>query len=95
MTTPSAQTGDISVDSIIGATLQNTEIDKQLGIAILSIDATDDGNVIVNMDSSIMDVFMVIVDGEEWDDVYIEGDKMDIFFYAGTEKIEIFGDMME
>ncbi len=94
-TASSAQSGDVSVDSIIGATVQNTEMDKQSGIATLSIDAKDDGNVIVNLDSSIMDVFMVIVDGEEWDDVYIEGDKMDIFFYAGTEKIEIFGDMME
>ncbi len=96
MTTPSTQTGDVSVDSIVGATVQNTEMDKQSGIATLSIDAQDDGNVIVNLDSSIMDVFMVIVDGEEWDDVYyIEGDKMDIFFYAGTEKIEIFGDVIE
>ena len=89
------QTGGISVDSIIGATIKNTEIDKQSGIVVVSIDAQDDGMVMLNLDSMIKDIFMVIVDGEEWDDVYIDNEnKMEIHFYAGTEKIEILGNVL-
>jgi len=98
LSTPSStltQTGEISVDSIIGATIKNTEIDKQSGIVVVSIDAQDDGMVMLNLDSMIKDVFMVIVDGEEWDDAYIDDtNNMEIHFYAGTEKIEILGNVL-
>ena len=87
---------EISVDSIMGATIKNTEVDKQSGIVVVSIDAQDDGMVMLNLDSAIQDVFMVIVDGEEWDDAYIndENNMIEIHFYAGTEKIEIFGNVL-
>ncbi len=93
----STQVGkEVSIDSIMGATIKNTEIDKQSGIVIVSIDAQDDGMVMLNLDSTINDIFMVIVDGEEWDDAYIdeENTMMEIHFYAGTEKIEILGSIL-
>ncbi len=34
---------------------------------------------------------MVLVDGEEWDDVEIAGNDVTVMFPAGTEKIEIIG----
>jgi len=40
---------------------------------------------------SIQDVFMVIVDGEEWDDAYIDDNDVKFYFFAGIEKIEIIG----
>ena len=93
---PSAPTssGETSVDSIIGATLKNIKIDRQSGVVAVSIDAQDDGKITLNLDSVIKDVFMVIVDDEEWDDVFGDGNKMQIYFYAGTEKIEILGSIL-
>ncbi len=34
---------------------------------------------------------MVLVDGEEWDDVEIDGNQVTVEFPAGTEEIEIIG----
>ncbi len=34
---------------------------------------------------------MVLVDGEEWDDVEIDGNQITVEFPAGTEEIEIIG----
>lgn len=91
----SIQAGEISVDSIVGATIKDTEIDKQSGIVTVSINAHDDGMVMLNLDSAINDVFMVIVDGEEWDDVYLDDkNNIEIHLYAGTEKIEILGNVL-
>ena len=88
------QVGAISVDSVTGATIKDTMIDSQSGIAVLSIDAQDDGKIMLNLPSAIKDVFMVIVDGEEWDDAYIDGNKIKVYFHAGTEKIEILGNVL-
>lgn len=88
------QVGDISVDSVTGAMIKDTMIDEQSGSATLSIDAHDDGKIILNLPSTTMDAFMVIVDNEEWDDAYIDGDKVKVYFYAGTEKIEIIGNVL-
>lgn len=88
------QVGAISIDSVIGATIKNTEIDRQSGTVIVSIDAQDDGKIMLNLPSTVKDVFMVIVDGEEWDDAYIDGNKIKVYFYAGTEKIEIIGNIL-
>jgi predicted secreted protein with PEFG-CTERM motif len=34
---------------------------------------------------------MVLVDGQEWDDVEISGNQVTVMFPAGTEKIEVLG----
>ena len=83
-----------SVDSIIGATMKDVKIDRQSGTVVVSIDAKNDGKITLNLDSAIKDVFMVIVDDEEWDDVFIDGNKIQIYFYAGTENIEILGSIL-
>ncbi|MDH3854240.1 MAG: PEFG-CTERM sorting domain-containing protein, partial [Nitrosopumilus sp.] len=36
-------------------------------------------------------IFMVLVDGEEWDDVEIVANKVTVMFPAGAETIEIIG----
>ena len=88
------QVGEISIDSIVGSTIKDTKIDRQSGTVIVLIDAQDDGKIMLNLPSIIKDVFMVIVDGEEWDDASIDGNKIKVYFYAGTEKIEIFGNTL-
>ena len=86
--------GAISVDSVTGATIKDTMIDKQSEAVIVSIDAHDDGKIMLNLPSTVSDVFMVIVDGEEWDDAYIDENEVKIYFYAGAEKIEIIGNVL-
>ena len=88
------QVGEISIDSIVGSTIKDTKIDRQSGTVIVLIDAQDDGKIILNLPSTIKDAFMIIVDGEEWDDASIDGNKIKVYFYAGTEKIEIIGKIL-
>lgn len=81
------------IGTTTGATVLNTAIDSQSNVISVSINAYDDGNLTINLPSDLTEVYMVLVDREEWDSAYINGDKLDIDFYAGTEKIEIFGNI--
>ena len=59
---------------------------------IINIDATDDGTLTVTPSESTQEgIFMVLVDGEEWDDVEINGNIVTVEFPAGAEEIEIIG----
>ena len=94
-TSPTMQmsSGIVSVDSVVGATVKDTQLNRQSGTITVSIDAYDDGKITLNLSSSLKDAFMVIVDGEEWDDAHIDGNNVKVYFYAGTEKIEIIGNV--
>ena len=53
---------------------------------------TEDGTLTVTPSKSVLDgAFMVLVDGEEWDDVEINGNEISVMFLAGAEEIEIIG----
>jgi predicted secreted protein with PEFG-CTERM motif len=59
---------------------------------IININAEDDGTLTINPETQVIDgIFMVLVDGEEWDDVEIVNNKVTVMFPAGTEQIEIIG----
>ena len=59
---------------------------------IISLDAHNDGILIVTpSESTLHGIFMVLVDGEEWDDVEINGNEVTVMFLAGAEEIEIIG----
>ncbi len=63
--------------------------DKSL---IIMISANKDGTFTISPSKEVLTgAFMVLVDGEEWDDAEITGKKITVNFFAGTEKIEIFG----
>ena len=83
--------GSSLVDSISGATMVGTDVDRQSGIMVISINAHDDGKIKLTLPQSIDGAFMVLVDGEEWDDAYIDGNQVKVYFHAGTEKIEVIG----
>ena len=72
--------------------MTDAKLDKRAGVIAISIQSQDDGKIKLDIPSAIKDVFMVLVDGEEWDDAYVNGDKVNVYFYAGTEQIEIIGD---
>ena len=77
-------------DSITGAVLQSNSFDRASGTVTVVIDAFDDGSIKINV-PQLSTVDMVLVDGEEWDDAYIHGNMVKVYFLAGTEKIEIIG----
>ena len=83
----------ISVDSITGASIINTKLDKQSQILEVLISADDDSKMVINLPSIVKDVYMVIVDGEQWDDVHMDENNVRVYFHAGVEKIEILGDV--
>ena len=78
---------DISGGMVTGAAI-NTD-DNSI---IISLDANDDGTLTITPTESTQEgIFMVLVDGEEWDDVEINGNEVTVMFLAGAEEIEIIG----
>jgi len=99
-TTPDKQCGanDISASgkcipfSISGGMVTGATINTNDNSIIISINAEDDGILTVTPSKSVQDgIFMVLVDGEEWDDVEIVANKVTVMFPAGAEQIEIIG----
>ena len=73
---------------VTGATL----ISGDNGSIIISINAENDGTLTVTpSETTIRDIKFVLVDGEEWDDAEITGNKVTVMFLAGAETIEIVG----
>lgn len=66
--------------------------DQENNSLLFSIRAVEDGILTVNYsDDVIQDVFMILVDGEEWNDYEIAEDKIMVNFPAGIKEIEIIG----
>ena len=79
--------GSISGGAITGSSVN--EKDKSI---VINIDAEDDGTLMVTMTEEVQSgIYAVWVDGEEWDDVIIDGNNVTVEFLAGAEVIEIFG----
>ncbi len=78
--------------SISGGVVTGATVNTKDNSLIVMISANEDGILTLNPSKNILDgVFMVLVDGEEWDDVEINGNEITIMFLAGAEKIEIIG----
>ena len=79
--------GSISGGAITGSSVN--EKDKSI---VINIDTQDDGTLMVTMTEEVQSgIYAVWVDGEEWDDVIIDGNNVTVEFLAGAEMIEIFG----
>ncbi|GBL41112.1 hypothetical protein EMGBD3_04800 [Nitrosarchaeum sp.] len=77
----------ISSGMVTGASINNND-----NSIIVRISAEQDGILTLTPDESILNgIFMVLVDGQEWDDVEISGNQVTVMFPAGTEKIEVVG----
>ena len=78
--------------SITGGMVTGADINDKDNSIIVRISADQDGEITLNPSTNtIGGIFMVLVDGEEWDDATIDGNKVTIMFPAGTEEIEIIG----
>ena len=78
--------------SISSGMVTGASINKNDNSIIVRISADQEGTLTLNPDESILNgVFMVLVDGQEWDDVEISGNQVTVMFPAGTEKVEVVG----
>jgi len=78
--------------SISGGMVTSATLNTNDNSIVININAFDDGTLIVTPSKTVQDgIFMVLVDGEEWDDVEIVANKVTVMFPAGTEQIEIIG----
>ena len=78
--------------SISGGMVTGANINTNDNSIVINIDAQDDGTLTVTPSKSTQDgIFMVLVDGEEWDDAEIDGNNVTVMFPAGAEMIEIIG----
>ena len=78
--------------SISGGMVTSATLNTNDNSIIININANDDGILTVTPSKTVQDgIFMILVDGEEWDDVEIVANKVTIMFPAGAEEIEIIG----
>jgi len=87
-----AASGQCVPFSISGGSVSSAMFSSASNSLTINISSFDDGMITVNPSTNaIRGIFMVLVDGEEWDDVEIIGNEVTVSFPAGTEEIEIIG----
>jgi len=78
--------------SISGGIVTGVTVNTNDNSLIVMISANEDGTITLNPSKNVLDgAFMVLVDGEEWDDSEINGNEITVMFLAGAEEIEIIG----
>jgi predicted secreted protein with PEFG-CTERM motif len=78
--------------SIEGGSVTSAQFSSDDNSLTINISSFNDGTITVNPSTdAIRGIFMVLVDGEEWDDAVINGNEVTVNFPAGTDKIEIIG----
>jgi len=78
--------------SISGGMVTSATLNTNDNSIVISINAEDDGTLTISPSKTVQDgIFMVLVDGEEWDDVEIVANKVTVMFPAGAETIEVIG----
>jgi predicted secreted protein with PEFG-CTERM motif len=78
--------------SITGGIVTGAAVNTNDNSLIVMISANEDGTITLTPSKNVLEgAFMVLVDGEEWDDSEIDGNKITVMFLAGAEKIEIIG----
>jgi len=78
--------------SISGGKVTGVFVNTDDNSLIIMISASEDGTITLTPSKKVLEgPFMVLVDGEEWDDAEIVGNKITVMFLAGAEQIEIIG----
>lgn len=76
---------------IMGGTLTGATVNQDDTTLMLHIMADEDGAISATFPEEVLEgVFLVLVDGEESDDVMIDGQSVHVYFRAGAESIEFF-----
>ena len=78
--------------SITGATVSSSSLDTKNKSIVIMLSDSDEGTLAIKPSTDIIKgISLVLVDGQEWDDVTISGNDVTIMFPAGTEEIEVIG----
>jgi len=83
---------DIVPYDITGGAITGSTINLDNNSIVLNLSAVDDGTLTISPSESTQSgIFMVLIDGEEANDVTIDGNTVTVPFLAGAETIEIIG----
>jgi len=78
--------------SITGATVSSSSLNTKNKSIVMMLSDSDEGTLTIKPSTNIIrGISLVLVDGQEWDDVTISGNDVTIMFPAGTEEIEVIG----
>ena len=78
--------------SITGATVSSSSLNTKNKSILIMLSDSDEGTLTIKPSTNIIKgISLVLVDGQEWDDVTISGNDVTIMFPAGTEEIEVIG----
>ncbi|MGQ0792237.1 MAG: PEFG-CTERM sorting domain-containing protein [Nitrosopumilaceae archaeon] len=78
--------------SITGATVSSSSLNTKNKSIVMVLSDSDEGAITIKPSTDIIKgISLVLVDGQEWDDVTISGNDVTIMFPAGTEEIEVIG----
>ena len=78
--------------SITGATVSSSSINTKNKSIMIMLSNSEDGTLDIKPSTDIIKgISLVLVDGQQWDDVTISGNDVTIMFPAGTEEIEVIG----
>ncbi len=77
--------------SISGGMVTSAMLNFNDNSIVININAEDDGTLTIDQSTVQEGTFMVLVDGEEWDDAEIDANQVTIMFPAGAEQIEVIG----
>lgn len=78
--------------SITGATVSSSSLNTKNKSIVIMLSNSDEGTLHLTPSTDIIKgISRVLVDGQEWNNVSIDGNDVTVLFPAGTEKIEIVG----
>ena len=78
--------------TISGGMMTGASINLDDKSIVFKIDTYENGMLTVNPSEEVInDIVLVFVDGEEWNDIKIDGNEVTVMFLAGAEEIEIIG----
>ena len=83
---------DVIPYDITGGAITGSTINLDNNSIVLNLSAVDDGTLTISPSESTQSgIFMVLIDGEEANDVTIDGNTVTVPFLAGAQTIEIIG----
>lgn len=78
--------------SITGASVSSSSLNTENNSIVIMLSSSDEGTLNIKPSTDIIKgIFSVLVDGQEWDNVIMNGNDVTIMFPAETEKIEVIG----
>ena len=80
---------------VSGTFVTGAYVDEKSNSIVIGTDPYNGGTLVIDLSPRIVsDMFMILIDGQEWRDSYIDGNRVTVNFPWATEKIEIIGEKL-